>query len=326
MRRLALLATLAVGGLALVPSSQAASSRPVVGISDQLAKTFYNPLYAPLKMKTARYIAPYDALSDAKQAKLLDDWIVGARLQKAKILVSFEHSRTAGKEAKMPSISEYTKELKAFKAKYPDVKDISPWNEVNVCQKNGRTEGQPVKICKDPKVAAKIYKAAKKVFPKASIVVLDFLDGNNLSAKSKNSVISYIRGFIKAAKPPAKSIWGLHNYSDTNRYTDKKQRTKTILAELGKKAQVWLTETGGQVTFDKRTVAEGAPLAAKALGCMFYIAKKYSVIKRIYVYSFNGTPENAGLLFDSGLVDAAGTTKRPGYAVVEARKSIKCNK
>jgi hypothetical protein len=318
MRRLALLCTLVVAGLAVAPSAQASFT---VGVSDQLAKTFFNPLYAPLKFKVARYIAPYDVMSDPAQLKRLDDWIKGARLQKVRILVSFEHSRTAGKEAKMPSISAYTKAIKAFKKVYgKDVKDISPWNEVNVCQKNGRTEGQPAKICKDPKVAASIYKAAKKVFPSSSIVVLDFLDGNNPS-----SAISYVRKFKKAAKPSSTAIWGLHNYSDTNRYDDSKQRTKAILKEIGK-GQIWLTETGGQVTFKGRTVAQGAPLAAKALGCMFYIANKYKQIKRVYVYSFNGTPENVGLNFDSGLISSDDKTLRPGYAIVKGRKSIKCNK
>jgi hypothetical protein len=318
MRRLALLCTLIVAGLAVAPSAQASFT---VGISDQLAKTFYNPLYAPLKFKVARYIAPYDVMSDPAQLKRLDDWIKGARLQKARILVSFEHSRTAGKEAKMPSISAYTKALKAFKKVYgKDVKDISPWNEVNRCQTGGRTEGQPTKICKDPKVAASIYKAAKKVFPSSPIVVLDFLDGNNPS-----SAISYVRKFKKAAKPSKTAIWGLHNYSDTNRYTDSRQRTKAILKEIGK-GQIWLTETGGQVTFQDRTVAQGAPYAAKALGCMFYIAKKYTAVKRVYIYSFNGTPENVGLKFDSGLISSDDKTLRPGYAIVKARKSIKCNK
>ncbi|WP_354698181.1 hypothetical protein DSM112329_03846 [Paraconexibacter sp. AEG42_29] len=319
MRRLALLCTLAVGGLAAAPPAQSAVT---VGISDQLAKTFVNPLYAPLKMKTARYIAPWDVMDDAAQLKRFDDWMIGARLTKARILVSFEHSRTAGRETVMPSIAEYTAALKKVKAVYgSQIKDISPWNEVNVCQKNGRTEGQPVEICKNPKLASDITKAGARVFKGKSIVVLDFLDGN-----SPRAAIKYVKAFKKAYKPKSNAIWGLHNYSDTNRYDDKTQRTKEILKEIGTKAQVWLTETGGQVTFKKRSVAAGAPFAAKALGCMFHIANKYKQIKRIYVYSFNGTPENVGLLFDSGLVDAAGTTKRPGYAVVQKRKARKCNK
>ena len=35
-----------------------------VGISDQQASTFTNPLFAPLKLKVARIIIPYDVLSE----------------------------------------------------------------------------------------------------------------------------------------------------------------------------------------------------------------------------------------------------------------------
>lgn len=318
MRRLAVLFLLLT---AVLSTAAIAQARFTVGISDQQAVTFSNPKYKALKLKVARYIAPYDVMTNADQLGRMDAWIRGAVADKQRILISFEHSRTPGKEAKMPSISQYTKQLKAFKKVYGRfVKDISPWNEVNVCQKNGRTEGQPTKICKDPKVAAAVYKAAKKVFPSQKIVVLDFLDGNKPAA-----AISYIKRFIRAAKPGPKAIWGLHNYSDTNRFDDKEQRTKKILKAIGK-GEIWLTETGGQVTFKKRSVAEGAPFAAKSLGCMFHIAKKYKQISRVYIYSFNGTPENVGLLFDSGLVAADGVTERPGYAVVKKRKAIKCNK
>jgi hypothetical protein len=319
MRRLVLPVVLALCAFAM--SATTAQASYVVGISDQLAKTFTNPKYAPLKMKVARYVVPYDVMTNPSQLQPFDDWIKGARAAKQKVLISFEHSRTPGKEAKMPSISEYTKQLKLVKATYGSmITDISPWNEVNHCQKGGRTEGQPAKICKDPKVAAAVLKAAKKVFKKNKIVVLDFLDGKNPS-----STLSYIRKFKKAAKPSKSAIWGLHNYSDTNRYSDKTQRTKMILREIGR-GEIWLTETGGQVTLGKRSVAEGAPLAAKALGCMFDIANRYKQIKRVYVFSFNGTPEGQGLLFDSGLVAADGVTERPGYAIVKKRKAIKCNK
>ncbi len=318
MRRLVLLSCVLLTGLVVAPSAQAAFS---VGISDQLAKTFPNPKFTALKTTVARYIAPYDVMSDPRQLQLMDIWITLARADKQRILISFEHSRTAGKEAKMPTIAAYTKAIKAFKSTYGRfVQDISPWNEVNVCQKNGRTEGQPTKLCKDPKLAASVYRAAKKVFPRNRIVVLDFLDGSNPS-----SAISYVRRFKKSAKPSSKAIWGLHNYSDTNRYSDKTQRTKKLLKEIGK-GEIWLTETGGQVTFQKRSVAEGQKFAAKALGCMFYIAGKYKQIKRVYVYNFNGAPENAGLTFDSGLVGDDGVTERDGYAIVKTRKSIKCSK
>lgn len=321
MRRLALLLILVTGGLA---AASIAHAKLTYGIGDQQAITFINPKYTALNLKLARYIAPFDVMTNPEQLKRMDTWIKAATAANQRILVSFEHSRTPGKEFTMPSIAEYTAQMQAVKAVYGSaIRDISPWNEVNVCQKGGRTENQPKEICNSktgPKVAAKIYKAGKKVWSGKKIVVLDFLDGNNPA-----SAIKYIKAFKKAAKPSPTAIWGLHNYSDTNRYSDKRQRTKQILKAIGK-GNIWLTETGGQVTLGRRSVAEGAPLAAKALGCMFFIAKKYKQISRLYIFNFNGTPEDKGLLFDSGLVAADGVTERPGYAVVKARESIRCNK
>jgi len=72
------------------------------------------------------------------------------------------------------------------------------------------------------------------------------------------------------------------------------------------------------VTFKGRSVAAGQGFAAKALGCMFDIANRYKQIKRVYIFSFNGTPENVGLNFDSGLVADDGFTERTGYAIVKA--------
>src|SRR3954452_21084193 len=58
MRRLfrTLLLVTALGAVTLPASASAAT----VGVSDQQASTFTNPLYQPLKLKVARYIAPYD--------------------------------------------------------------------------------------------------------------------------------------------------------------------------------------------------------------------------------------------------------------------------
>lgn len=311
MRRFALLCSLAVSGLVLVPAAQAGYT---VGISDQLAKTFSNPLYAPLKLKVARYIAPYDVMSEPDQLARLNDWMIGARAQHQKVLVAFEHSRVVGQEGKMPSVSAYKKAIKKFKAAYPDVKDISAWNEVNVCQKNGATEGQPTKICKNPKVAAQMYMAARQVFPKAHIVALDILDGAKVAG-----AVKYVKTFKKFAKPAPK-IWGIHNYSDTNRL-DGGKRTAELLKATAK-GDVWLTETGGQVF--SRSFAYDETRAAKALGCMFKLAKSNARIKRLYIYQFNGAPRSAS--FDGGLVGDDGVTKRPGYNVVLKRKAGSCRK
>jgi hypothetical protein len=313
MRRLVRTCLLiSVLGAAAIPASASALT---VGISDQQPSTFTNPLYAPLKLKVARVITPYDVLKEPAEKARLDQWIANAKSANQTILISFEHSRLVSKYNKAPSLSAYTKELKAFKKAYGSKFDISPWNEVNVCQAKGRMEGQPAKICKSatgPKLVAGYYKTARSVFTGRKIVGLDILDGKN-----PGGAIGYIKRFKKYAKPLPK-YWGIHNYSDTNRGST--TRTKRLIAAIGSKsAEIWLTETGGQLKL--RGVVAGEKKAATALECMFSMPKKYKQIKRLYIYQFNGAPESND--FDAGLVGTDGAP-RLGYDIVKQRKSATC--
>ncbi len=308
MRRIPLIIAALIVILAIPAAAQAAT----VGISDQQAGTFTNPLYKPLNMRVARYITPYDVMSNPQQRATLDAWLTAARGANQKILVSFEHSYAPSKAKKLPSISAYTKEMKKFKKAYPFVKEISPWNEVNRCQRtiNGSVQGQPT--CKSPKRVAQYYMAARKVFTKRTIVGIDILDEQNV-----NRTVKYLKSFLRYAKPRPKVI-GFHNYSDTNRFST--TRTKRVLAAFPGK--VWLTETGGIVKLGK-SFSFSITRARKALGCMFTLAKANTRIQRLYVYQFNGAPEGAD--FDAGLINIDGT-KRPGYTVVQNREARACKK
>lgn len=299
-----------------------ASAAATVGVSDQQASTFTNPLFAPLKLKVARYIAPYDVTSEPTQRRDFENWLQAAKAAHQTILISFEHSRTSTKYDKAPSVSAYTKALTSFKKKYGKSFDITPWNEVNVCQAKGRQEGQPSKICKSktgPKLVAQYYSAARKVFSGRKVTAIDILDGSNVGG-----AVSYLRKFKKYVKgTPA--YWGIHNYSDTNRGSY--SRTSRLIKEIGnKKAQIWLTETGGQLRL-RGVYAGGSESAAEtkaasALKCMFSMPKKYKQIKRLYVYQFNGAPETND--FDAGLININNTTRK-GYTVVQKRQSATCH-
>jgi hypothetical protein len=132
MRRL----LIPIAALLAVLAVPAGASAYTLGVSDQQASTFTNPLFAALKVKAARYITPYDVLESPADKAQLDAWVDAARAAHQKILISFEHSHRSNSRArKMPSVAAYTKELKKFKKAYPDIKRISPWNEVNRCQR-----------------------------------------------------------------------------------------------------------------------------------------------------------------------------------------------
>jgi hypothetical protein len=318
MRRILLPIAVLVAALA-VP---AAAGAYTLGVSDQQASTFTNPLFKPLKFKDARYITPYDVMDSPSDKALWDAWYTAATAAHQKILISFEHSHRSNSRAlKAPSVAAYTKELKKFKAAYPRVKDISPWNEVNRCHalRDGSVQGQPTKICSlttGPKLTAQYYGAARKVFKGSSyrIVGLDILDEQNV-----NKTIKYLKSFLRHASPDPKII-GFHNYSDTNRFST--TRTKRVLQTF--RGKVWLTETGGIVKLGS-SFPFNTSRAAKALGCMFSLAKSNSRINALFVYQFNAPPDPSTAFFDAGLINPDNSL-RPGYNVVKSRKARSCHK
>jgi Glycosyl hydrolase catalytic core len=289
--------------LCALAAAPATSHATLFGFSEQQAGMFTNPLYSKLKKaKVARYIAPWDVATDPnpRDRDLFNAWLAGARATKARVLVSFYYDRD--KPRKLPTVAQYTKAMKAFKAAYPDVREISPYNEANRDARNeGRFAGPSAKL------AAKYYLAARKVFRGARIVGLDVLDGTKI-----NETIRYIKTFQKATRKHPNKIWGVHNYSDTNRFTSHK--TKAILRAV--KGEVWLTETGGLVKFSK-SFPRSETRAAKALKYMFKLAASNKRIKRLYIYQWTGAKRTDN--FDAGLVSPDGRTVRKGYAVVKRK-------
>jgi hypothetical protein len=318
MRRLLLPIALLIAALA-VPTGAGAYT---LGVSDQQASTFTNPDFDALNFKAARYITPYDVMDSPADKAQLDAWLKAARGARQKILVSFEHSHRSNSRAlKAPSVAAYTKELKKFKKAYPFVTDISPWNEVNRCHalRDGSVQGQPTKLCKvstGPKLAAQYYMAARKVFTgsKYTIVGLDILDQNDV-----NPTIKYLQSFLRHASPDPKVI-GFHNYSDTNRFST--TRTKRVMQTF--RGKVWLTETGGIVKLGT-AFPFSTSRAAKALGCMFSLAKSNKRITALFVYQYNPPPDPSTAFFDAGLINPDNSL-RPGYDVVKQRKSRSCHK
>jgi hypothetical protein len=284
-----------------------------LGVSDQQASTFSNPLFDALKFRTARYITPYDVMSSPTDLAAAQQWIAGARSKNQRILVHFERSHRSGRQRRLPSVAEYRREITKFHQAFPDVKEIGVWNEANRCQSRTRIAGQPT--CRKEQRLASYFKTARRVFnaPGTKIVALDVLDEQNVGR-----TINTIRRFKRFAGSRA-TILGFHNYSDTNRFST--TRTRRVLQAW--RGKVWLTETGGIVKLG-RSFRTSTSRAARALGCMFTLAKSNSRIQRVYVYQFNPAHSPTDD-FDAGLINRNGT-KRPGYTVVERKRARSCRR
>jgi hypothetical protein len=287
-----------VGALALaVPT---ASSAVEIGIGDQQATMFTNPLFQALDVPIVRYIAPYDAMRHGVDARNADAFIKAAQLTGKRVLVAFYHSRYTPQ--RLPSAGAYTSAVRSFIRAFPYVREYQPWNEAN----RGTVPG--AFASPSARTAATYYMQLRKVCAGCTVTGLDLLDGINMAPS-----LAYLRQFQRYAKP-APTIWGLHNYSDTNRNST--TRTRAFLRAV--RGQVWLTETGGIVKFGASFPggSKGQARAARALRLMFRIANMSSRIRRLYIFQWTGAPSSAR--FDAGLTDTDGTA-RPGYRVVRDR-------
>src|SRR4051794_25466587 len=191
MRRLLVPVVLLLVLLAVPATSHAYT----LGVSDQQASTFTNPLFAPLKFKAARYITPYDVMDSPSDLSAAQAWISAAQAAHQRVLIAFERSHRSGRERRLPSVAEYKREITKFHKAFPSVKEISVWNEVNRCQaRTGRVAGQPT--CNKEQRLASYFKTVRQVFKSSGtkIVALDVLDEQNVS-----KTVSTIRKFRRFA-------------------------------------------------------------------------------------------------------------------------------
>jgi hypothetical protein len=302
-RFLALVAAAAVlAGCGLAASPERSQAAISVGISEQDASFFRDPLFSALHVKRARYFPSWNVALKKREAVWLDIWVSEAQRAGVEPLISFSAalgSRCPARPCKLPSVKQYKKAFKAFRKRWPQVKVVSPWNEAN-------HRSQPT--FRNPKRAAQFYNVVRSSCRRCKIVAADVIDERNME--------SWLKTFKRYAKKP--KIWGLHNYRDTNlRKGQVTGGTRRLVKAV--KGQIWLTETGGIVKF---TLPNGGRLfkysesrANKAIKRMFNLAKKYrSRIKRLYIYNWR-QPARSNR-FDAGLVRRNGKA-RPGYKTVK---------
>jgi hypothetical protein len=296
-----LLAAAVVAGCGLAAAPEKSDAAVLVGVGDQDASMFTDPLFTQLGVKRARYFPSWNVALKPQEATWMDQWIGQARATGTEPLISFFASLGSAcpnRPCKLPTVREFTRAFKAFRKRWPDVRVISPWNEAN-------HRSQPT--FKNPKRAAQYYNVVRKYCRGCKIIAADVIDEVNMER--------WLKVFNRTAKKPR--IWGLHNYRDTNKR--KGQRlggTKRLLKAV--KGDIWLTETGGIVKF---VLPNGHTLfpfsesrANTATKRMFALAKRYrSRIKRLYIYHWKQS--SADNRFDAGLVRRDGTA-RPAYTTV----------
>ncbi len=279
-----------------------ASSSYLTGVGDEQSTMFSNPLYVQLHTKIARYIAPYDAAARSDELAKAREWIGDAESQHEQVLVAFYHSEHT--PTTLPSVATYQKDVAAFAKDFPHVRQYQAWDEAN------RGNIKHVLASPSASATAKYYQALIRACKGCTAIGLDVLDAANI-APTLRYITEFKReiGRLRTVMP---KIWGLHNYSDVNRFQG--WRTSDLIRALG--GQVWLTETGGIVQFGPsfpNKHGSGLTRAARALKFMFRLAGEHSQIKRLYIYDWSGGV--ASTRFDAGLTSAQ-DQPRAGYVVV----------
>jgi hypothetical protein len=303
----------AVGARAAAEApARAARSSLLTGIGDDGTEMFTDPKWTQLHIKIARYVVPYDAAVRPYSLTLARQWIGAAEAAHQQILIAFYHSEYT--PTKMPSVAAYKADVAKFLALFPRIHQYEAYDEANRGNVKGSFSSPSATL------NAQYYQALLSVCHGCTVIGLDVLDAQVISPTVR--YIAEFRHEVEKLHVAMPKIWGLHNYSDVNRFES--WRTRTLVAALG--GQVWLTETGGIVKLPNSFLninGSGLTRAAKVLKFTFALARATPQIARMYLYDWTGAAANAR--FDAGLTDIH-NNPRPGYLVVcKELHAAKCN-
>src|SRR5258705_5847745 len=115
-----------VCALAMAPRAHASWGFEL-GIGEQGLAMFSDPRFGALGLEHVRLVLPYDVACGRRTAQqYADAWLAAAGGAGARPLVAFASS---WRRWALPSYRTYLRCMRAFRARYPWVRDFNPWNE-----------------------------------------------------------------------------------------------------------------------------------------------------------------------------------------------------
>ncbi len=151
-------------------------------------------------------------------------WIHEAEAQHQQILVAFYHSEYT--PTRMPTVAQYEHWVKKFIKLFPHVHQYEPWNEAN----RGFVDydGRVLRQARTPSRPRPTTSTLKRVCPGCNIPALDLLDQPDVAPSLE--YLAQFKAWLRRWHVATPTIWGLHDYSDTNRFSS--SRTRAILAAV----------------------------------------------------------------------------------------------
>lgn len=264
-----------------------ASATVAVGIAEQQPSFFNDRLFKQTGIKKARLIVPWDVMQYDWGRAELDVWLSVARREEMNVLVSFGKSRLDNQP--LPSPSQYGQAVESFRQQYPWVRNFSTWNEPNL----GKTRKRPLLV-------ARYYQELRRRCSDCQVLAAEPADTPGF--------INWIEAFKKGLDEEP-NLWGLHNYLDTNLFSDR--NTEAFLEAV--KGRIWLSETGGIIDrssiFSRVDLPKGFAHHRRAteylLDRLVYISPR---IERVYLYHWQAEPD--GDAWDSAFVSSSGEARQ----------------
>jgi hypothetical protein len=277
------------------PPAAARGPHTIVGIGEQSPDLFEDPRFRSTGIRNARLLVPWDLIkAGGWPLQSADLWLARARRDGVEPLVSFGHSMSEKRQLKLPSVRQYAAAVRAFRARYPWVREFSTWNEANLGSK------QPTG--RHPRRTAVFYRALKRQCRGCTVVAVELLVTSNWR------MYRWIHAFRQRAGG-GRLIFGLHNYPDVTRLRG--VRTRNFLRRV-RNADIWITETGGIVRH--RHFAYDESRAELVVRHVFKLVAALPRVKRLYLYNWR---YDGNVRWDSGLISQQGKERMAYYALLD---------
>ena len=243
-------------------------------------------------MNTVRLIVPWDA---GLRAGPWDAWIARAQRDGAAIMVALEHdaaSRCPDSPCVLPPAEAYGDALAALLARYPSIREVTPWNEPN----HG---SQPT--FRLPEAAARFYDEARERCPACTLVA----GTSSMTSRCRATSRRTRPRWLDAGRLGPAQLLRLDVLQSARRADDAGRHERPALAHGDRRHRLVRAPGGGGLPYDEARAADG-------VAWLYELADRHPEIERMYLYQWQASPDNG---FDAGLLGADGAP-RPAYAVV----------
>jgi hypothetical protein len=236
----------------LIAAALAAPAGAVeLGVSDSDAPTTAEPFWAGLNVTRARVVVPYDVATTSGAAgtqrrESFERYLANASAAGVTPLVVFASSqdvRAPGTgDPLAPSADDFAAGFAAFRASYPEVTTIAPWNEPNNRDTSNFALGS------QPRLAAAYWLRAKQLCPSACTL----LAGDFAGIPGDDAYVDAYQAEL-AANGAVPDLWAFHAYTDVNRFqvvgASDAPVTRYYLSKLQgpwAASRVWIDEVGAR--------------------------------------------------------------------------------